>query len=101
VAHREVEILAFGDQLFSRGNEEFDLANLTIPRGERSLAEAEGLGEWDQRHVRQPAPTASSPRKTPKPSAPNTLSLDDARALARSLRNRRDWERSQDDDEES
>lgn len=103
VAHRELEILAFGDQLFARGGDQsFELANLTIPRGERSLAEAEGLGDWEDRHVRQPPmPTASSPRKNPKPSAPpNNLSLEDARALARSLRNRREWERPGEDDDE-
>lgn len=103
VAHREIEILAFGDQLFARGgDDDLDLANLTIPRGERSLAEAEGLGDWEDRHVRQPAmPSASAPRKQgPKPSAPPNLSLDEARALARGLRNRREWERSHDGDEE-
>ncbi|MER2563300.1 MAG: DUF503 domain-containing protein [Myxococcaceae bacterium] len=105
VAHREIEILAFGDQLFSRDPEDDDFSNLTIPRGERSLAEAEGLGDWEDRHARQPpVPTASAPRKNgPKPSAPNNLSLDDARALARSLRNRREWEPSRggrSDDEE-
>lgn len=107
VAHRELEILAFGDQLFARGNEAFDLANLTIPRGERSLAEAEGLGDWEDRHARQPpVPTASAPRKQgPRASAPpgSNLSLEEARAVARSLRNRREWERShggRGDDEE-
>jgi len=109
VAHRELEILAFGDQLFARGGEtdDYDLANLTIPRGERSLAEAEGLGDWEDRHARQPpVPSASAPRKqgprasAPRPSAPTNLSLEDARALARSLRNRREWERSHDGDEE-
>ncbi|MCU0696878.1 MAG: DUF503 domain-containing protein [Myxococcaceae bacterium] len=96
VAHRELEILSFGEDLFTRGNQDFDLANLTIPRGERSLAEAEGLGDWDDRHARQPpVPQPSAPRKGPRPSAPpSNLSLDDARALARSLRNRREWERS-------
>lgn len=107
VAHRELEILAFGDQLFARGDDDSDLANLTIPRGERSLAEAEGLGDWEDRHARQPPmPSASAPRKqgpkasAPRPSAPTNLSLEDARALARSLRNRREWERSHDGDEE-
>lgn len=101
VAHRELEILAFGDQLFARGDDD-DFSSLTIPRGERSLAEAEGMGDWEDRHARQPpVPTASSPRKPgAKPSAPQNLSLDDARALARSLRNRREWERSHDGDEE-
>lgn len=109
VAHRELEILQFGDQLFARGrdaDDDYELANLTIPRGERSLAEAEGLGDWEDRHAGQPpVPTASAPRKgprasAPRPSAPTNLSLEDARALARSLRNRREWERSHDGDEE-
>ena len=109
VAHRELEILQFGDQLFARGGDTDDseLANLTIPRGERSLAEAEGLGDWEDRHARQPpVPTASAPRKqgprasAPRPTAPTNLSHEDARALPRSLRNRREWERSHDGDEE-
>jgi uncharacterized protein YlxP (DUF503 family) len=104
VAHRELEILAFGDQLFARGgDDDDDFSSLTIPRGERSLAEAEGLGDWEDRHARQPpVPTASAPRKQggARPSAPQNLSLEDARALARSLRNRREWERSHDSDEE-
>ncbi|MBL8924485.1 MAG: DUF503 domain-containing protein [Myxococcaceae bacterium] len=102
VAHREMEILAFGDHLFAR-DEDDDGASLSIPRGERSLAEAEGLGDWEDRHARQPPiPTASSPRKqgAPRASAPQNLTLEDARALARSLRNRREWERSHDSDEE-
>jgi uncharacterized protein YlxP (DUF503 family) len=105
VAHREIETLAFGDQLFAndRDRDDDDFASLTIPRGERSLAEAEGLGEWEDRHARQPPiPTASAPRKKDgaRPSAPNNLSLDDARALARGLRNRREWERPHDDGDE-
>lgn len=100
VAHREIEILAFGDQLFARGDEEFDLANLTIPRGERSLAEAEGLGDWEDRPRQVPLPSASAPRGKPRPSAPSNLSLEEARALARGLRNRREWERSHDGEDE-
>jgi len=103
VAHREVETLAFGDQLFARGDDDFDPMSLTIPRGERSLAEAEGLGNWEDRHARQPPPPlpSASRRQGPKPSAPpSSISLEDARALARSLRNRREWEHPGGDDEE-
>src|SRR5687768_10188069 len=41
---REMEILSFGDQLFSEGE-----PSLTIPSGQRSLAEAEGMGDWERR----------------------------------------------------
>lgn len=94
VAARELEILQFGDQLFA--GKDADFTSLTVPRGERSLAEAEGLGEWETRHERQPPPPTPSapggPKKKKEAAAPAKLSLEDARALARSLRNRRDWE---------
>ncbi len=91
IASRELEILSFGDQLFSGSTGAPDLMALTIPKGERSLAEAEGLGDWDRRHERVPPPSISAPR--PKASAPRPkLSLEDAKAVARSLRNRREWE---------
>lgn len=90
VARRELEILSFGEDLFSGSSQ--DLL-LTIPRGERSLAEAEGLGAWEDRHSQQlPPPSPSAPvRKgvTKK----KELSLADAKAVARSLRNRREWEK--------
>jgi uncharacterized protein YlxP (DUF503 family) len=109
---RETEILAFGDKLFahevapaSKGpdkgkkkddGEETDgeqeglspeelIASLN--RAERSLAEAEGMADWDRRHegkesVGKPAPSGGGP-----------LTLDEARARARNLRNPRDWEK--------
>ena len=92
VASRELEILSFGEDLFSGSAQ--DLL-LTIPRGERSLAEAEGLGAWEDRHARQmppPSPSAPSPRKSSAPKKKD-LSLSDAKAVARSLRNRREWEK--------
>lgn len=94
VASKELEILAFGEDLFT-GSAGMDLGFLTIPKGERSLAEAEGLGAWETRHEKQvPPPTPSAPngQKKGQPKKDPKLSLDDARALARSLRNRRDWE---------
>lgn len=54
-------------------------------------------------HVSRRAVGVCSTQEQPKPSAPNNMSLDDARALARSLRNRREWEASRggrSDDEE-
>ncbi len=110
VVSRELEILPFGDQLFhydagyssepSGRSEEAEgagfeaeeppLPSLVIPKGDRSLAEAEGLGEWDERHqkgTKHPGPPSTAGGRGDK------LSLDEARARARSLRNRREWEK--------
>ncbi|MCC6337543.1 MAG: DUF503 domain-containing protein [Myxococcales bacterium] len=93
VASRELEILAFGEDLFAGGSG-VEPGLLTIPRGERSLAEAEGLGAWETRHERQvPPPTPSAPGGKKGVVKKDKLSLDDARALARGLRNRREWEK--------
>jgi uncharacterized protein YlxP (DUF503 family) len=95
VAARELEILAFGEDLFTSGASA-DPGLLTIPRGDRSLAEAEGLGAWETRHERQvPPPSPSAPNGAKKGAKDARLSLDDARVVARSLRNRRDWEKGE------
>ena len=80
---REREILSFGDQLFGEQME----SHMPIDRGDRSLAEAEGLGAWTERG-REPAKgklkgASHAPAESP----------ESARALARSLRNPRDWEK--------
>jgi uncharacterized protein YlxP (DUF503 family) len=54
--------------------------------GQRSMAEAEGMGDWDSRHGQE-----GSGR--PAPAGSGKLTLDEARARARSLRNPRDWEK--------
>ena len=105
---REKEILAFGDQLFSHevvpassrkqgaDGEETDgepqglstdelIASLN--RGERSMAEAEGMAEWERRHEGRES------GGKPAPSGGGALTLDEARARARNLRNPRDWEK--------
>ncbi|MBN1204968.1 MAG: DUF503 domain-containing protein [Myxococcaceae bacterium] len=102
---RETEILAFGDKLFSHevaparsGAEEEELDEegeglspeeliASLNRAERSLAEAEGMGDWERRHegregTGRPAPSGGGP-----------LTLNEARARARNLRNPRDWEK--------
>jgi uncharacterized protein len=89
VTGREIEILSFGDQLFADGSSAFD--DLAIPRGERTLAEAEGMGAWEERHARPTAP--SPPRASGGQSKASKLSLEQARAKARALRNKREWER--------
>ena len=68
----------------------------TLGKGDRSLAEAEGLGSWDRRNVggrgerhgggREESPAA-------RRGGDDKLTLDEARARARSLRNPRDWEK--------
>jgi uncharacterized protein len=88
VSDRQMEILSFGDRLYGGGAaEEEKEASLEIPRGDRSLAEAEGMGAWEERHK-------GHPRAAPAPfgKRPGRLSLDEARARARALRNKRDWE---------
>lgn len=99
---RQTEILAFGDSLFStaevrtladaEAEEEeegeglldveasFDL-EAHLARGDRSMAEAEGMEAWE---ARRPEPKKDR-QEIPK---------DDARAKARALRNPRDWEKS-------
>jgi uncharacterized protein len=77
---RETEIISFGDQLAGSDDRPF-----TIPTGQRSLAEAEGMPDWETRHEQKlPAPPSSGKGK---------LSLDEARAKARALRNPREWEK--------
>jgi hypothetical protein len=83
VARREFEILSFGDQLFSTERRRRRRSRcLTIPRGERSFAEAEGLGDWEDRHDRQ-APRAvavCSAQERRRPSSSRSkIALDDAR----------------------
>ena len=77
VAHKEIEVVAFED-LFSEGP-----ADLAIPRGERSLAEAEGMGAWEDRDA---LPVGNGKPK-------KDLSLDERRAAARALRKPREWEK--------
>jgi uncharacterized protein len=86
---REMEILTMGDQLFSSGGSDEDGGmDFKIPKGDRSLAEAEGMADWDRRHEAKGPPSTSSPARSP-----TKLSLDEARAKARRLRNPREWEK--------
>jgi uncharacterized protein YlxP (DUF503 family) len=117
---RETEILGFGDQLFAgsggarasramagvragqdAGDEDGEDEDLTpeaahaqaeaaiahFLRGDRSLAEAEGLGSWEERHE------GSGPGPASPSMDGDRMTLDEARARARSLRNPRDWEK--------
>lgn len=113
---RETEVFAFGDQLFAAGStagaradgalDDEDDAPLSpeaaaaqseaaiarFLRGERaSLAEAEGLGEWERRHDGDNDGDPGTGR--PSPSGGGRMTLDEARVRARSLRNPRDWEK--------
>jgi uncharacterized protein YlxP (DUF503 family) len=64
------------------------IANFAKGAGDsRSMAEAEGMGDWDSRHGGQDG------MGRPAPTGGGTLSLDEARARARGLRNPRDWEK--------
>jgi uncharacterized protein len=122
LASREMEIVPFGDQLYgrklatrrppARGMEkkddeedeetQIDDLDFSIPKGERSLAEAEGMGDWETRHQsnggRALHPTVTSGEKSISISGAGKkrpkLSLEEAKAKARKLRNPRDWEKS-------
>jgi uncharacterized protein YlxP (DUF503 family) len=68
----------------------------TLGKGDRSLAEAEGLGSWDRRNVGGRGERASLAREegpAARRGGEEKLTLDEARARARSLRNPRDWEK--------
>ncbi len=75
---RELEILAFGDQLFGSAAAPDDGSTLELPfaREDRSLAEAEGMAEWDKRPgaagpgpARVPGRGRSQPDRGPGPRA--------------------------------
>jgi len=88
---REMELIALGDRLAQTellGEEgEFE-----IPRGDRSLAEVEGIA-WEDRHAEGPEPAPPRAGGRPSSGPAKKLTLDEARAKARSLRNPRDWEK--------
>lgn len=119
---RQTEIIAFGENLFAaerpgdvgegaagglkkeavaefEGEDEEDVGDLSTEdliakftqgaSGQRSLAEAEGLGDWERRHGGR----SSTETGRPAPAGGGSLTLDEARARARSLRNPRDWEK--------
>ena len=86
---REVEILSFGDQLFGNGGvapDDGSTLELPFAREDRSLAEAEGMAEWERR----PGPTVQG---RPGSRTGGDLPLTEARARARKLRNKREWEK--------
>jgi uncharacterized protein YlxP (DUF503 family) len=111
---RQTEIMGFGDTLYTPtrsaavtrdeedeeagdldGDEdeagpEADLEELIagMGRGDRSMAEAEGMVDWERRSARR---EGGQPGITPQRRSP--LSDDDIRARARSLRNPREWEK--------
>ena len=121
---RQTEIMGFGDTLYNPGppralrraedgdgeSEEFedgeggeeeagpeaDVEDLIagMNRGDRSMAEAEGMVDWERRHEGQESERAASKaaRASPAPERPMDP-LEEARARARSLRNPRDWEK--------
>ena len=98
ITHRDIEVLSFTDEIFNETSIT-ERSPFAVPRGERSLAEAEGMGDWDSRHggprPSGPLPKISSPGPRPTVSgggAKSPLSLEEAKARARSLRNKRDWE---------
>jgi uncharacterized protein len=96
IVSREVETISFGDELYggpaSKAEDDREELELTIPSGQRSLAEAEGLGDWDERHE-GPSVGKPEPRPVKSRASRRKLNLDEVRARARALRNPRDWEK--------
>jgi hypothetical protein len=85
---RELEILAFGAQLFGSPTPPDDgTLELPFAREDRSLAEAEGMADWDRR-------PQTLVQGRPGSRGGGDLTLPEARARARALRNKRDWEKS-------
>jgi uncharacterized protein YlxP (DUF503 family) len=94
IASREVEIIPFSEVFGASSELSQPFAQLMVPRGERSLAEAEGLGAWENRHTKNsPPPSPSAPARKSKEPKAKDVNFDNARAVARSLRNPRDWEK--------
>ncbi|MGA9525076.1 MAG: DUF503 domain-containing protein [Myxococcaceae bacterium] len=93
VIEREVETIGFGEDLYGRGSEQLLPGSLplAIPSGERSLAEVEGLGDWERRHETSEEAGEARPPRGPRHAG--DLSLEEKRAKARALRNPRDWEK--------
>jgi len=112
---RQTEIMGFGDTLYTaarplsaardeeedseadsfgedaeEAGPEADLEELIagMGRGDRSMAEAEGLVDWERRHEGR-----ESGRHVASPERGGSSPLDEARARARALRNPRDWEK--------
>jgi uncharacterized protein YlxP (DUF503 family) len=110
---RQTEIMGFGDTLYTpvrpvpdardedeeseafedgedeeEAGPEADVEELIagMNRGDRSMAEAEGMVDWERRHEGRES-------KRPALDAGRPGSLEEARARARSLRNPRDWEK--------
>ncbi len=92
VSHRQTEVIAVGDTLYGPKDlpevGEADPIEALMAKGERSLAEAEGMGAWEDRPVSNPHASHPSP-----PKGKAVASLEEAKAKARALRNRREWEK--------
>lgn len=93
---REMELLGFGDQLFQPGtrSEGYDMTlELPFVRGDRSMAEAEGLGSWNERHTDIVGVSKGAGKKHPGAASKAEPGVEEAKERARALRNRRDWEK--------
>jgi uncharacterized protein YlxP (DUF503 family) len=96
VVARELEILALGDRLYGDTGSQSAIErhlSLKLQPGERSLAEAEGLGDWDERHGEGEAKGSPTRRAPGKGGPAGGLTPEEAKERARSLRNPRDWEK--------
>ncbi|MFT3841775.1 MAG: DUF503 family protein [Myxococcaceae bacterium] len=102
VARRETEIVSFGDQLYGdptrkEGDDDDEIVDPIehlLNKPERSLAEAEGMGEWENRPSHPHPPSASAPNKAKHhPPQQPPANIEEAKKKARALRNPREWEK--------
>jgi len=78
IVERQMETLSFNEDFFGMPS---GMDALMMGRSDRSLAEQEGMGSWEKRYALPSKPSSKA------------LSLEDARARARQMRRRRDWEK--------
>jgi uncharacterized protein YlxP (DUF503 family) len=78
IVEREMETLSFNEDFFGMPS---DMDPFMMARSDRSLAEREGMESWEKRYASSAKPSSGA------------LSPEDARARARQMRRRRDWEK--------
>jgi uncharacterized protein YlxP (DUF503 family) len=104
VARREQEIISFGDTLYADpthkegddddGEHELDPIEHLMNKPERSLAEAEGMGEWENRPSHpHPHPSSAPHGKGKQHQQQGEVNIEEAKKKARALRNPREWEK--------
>lgn len=94
VVSKEVELLTFDDQGFRDGGGGTEASvPLMLPTGERSMAEAEGLGSWKERFGDSESGPAQETGPGRAEGRAKPMDPEQRRSLSRRLRNPREWEK--------